>query len=295
MIKTIFPIVRLDYRKTLDIARAVNSPVIVVRVQDVISKKTGNPNYIFKNIKKLGGIHNFLDYNGIIILSLIMRDDLIWKFSPKQYAEIIRGLKPDTYTTVDGATYYKKEKQSFKELLRLSKETRELLTLCPDIKPLGQVKGCNSTQIKLHLKFLKSLGINHFIFHVGDFFREGDESMIQQAKHFCSLIKNKTNKLFLYGFGSQKRLIDFSFADGYITYSHVVTTKSGKHFIGKRKEKFNNKDFYQASIDNLKQMILNLKDIAKQTKLFSGGECKWVEDMQEQELQFIIQKQKVRM
>lgn len=292
MIKTIIPVVRLDYRKTFQIASAVNVPIIVVRVQDVISKRTGEPNYLFKEIKSYGGIHNFLEYDGIIILSLIMRDELIWRFSPRQYSEIIRGLKPDAYTTVDGATYDKQELKSFKELIRLSKETKELLRLCPEIKPIGQVKGCNSMQIKLHLEYFKKLGINILIFHVGDFFRNGNESMIQKAKHFCSLIKNENNTLFLYGFGSQKRLIDFSFVDGYITYSHMINAQHRTILNGRKKEKNNCMTYDQAAIYNLKQMILNLKHIRKQTKLFIGGKCKWVEAHQEP--QFIISSQKAK-
>jgi len=291
--RIVIPVVRLDYRKTLSIALAVNAPVIVVRVQDVISKRTGKPNYIFKKIVACGGVHNFLNYRGFIILSLIMKDGLIRKFSEEEYAEIINGLRPNAYTTVDGETYDKKERKSARELLRLSKQTKELLKLCPNIKPIGNVKGCNEMQIKLHVEFLRKLGINTFIFHVGDFFRNGDENMIQKARHFCSLIKNENNKLFLYGFGAQKRLFDFSFADGYITYGHVVNAKNRKCFAGKRKRTFNNLTFEEAAIKNLKQMLLNLKDTHKQLKLFEGGKCIWVEVHKEPS--FAIQGQKIRM
>ena len=197
----LIPLTRLNCKNDKKLARAINSPVIVIPIYDFISNVTAEPNGLFNKIKSLGGIHNYLRDNGLrydclVILSLIMRDDLIWKFYPEKYAEIIKGIKPDTYTSVDGGTYNKQDIKSWKEVIRLSKETKKLIELCPDIKPIGQVKGCNSIQIKLHLEYLKKLGINIFMFHVGDFFRNGDESMIQQAKYFCSLIKDENNTLF---------------------------------------------------------------------------------------------------
>ena len=66
-----------------------------------------NPNSIYHKIVEVGGIHNFLKFNGIVILSTIMRDDLIEKCTPEKYAKIINGIMPNTYTTVDGTTYNK--------------------------------------------------------------------------------------------------------------------------------------------------------------------------------------------
>lgn len=293
MIKTIIPLVRLDCRNGIRLARAINSPIIVIPIYDLISKATAKPNRLFKKIKEGGGVHKILNYNGIIILSLIMSDNLIKKFKlPEQYAEIIRGLKPDAYTTVDGATYDKQDSKSFKELIRLSKETKELLKLCPDVKPIGHVKGCNSMQIKLHIEYFKKLGIKIFIFHVGDFFRNGNKSMIQKAKHFCSLIKNENNTLLLYGLGSPKRMLEFSFSDFFITHSHFVNAKYGKIFIGTKKEKFSDMSVYEVAIHNFKEFLSHLKRLKSQTKLFIGGECKWVEAHQEPRV--VIQNQKLK-
>ena len=286
MTSRIVPLIRLDCKNSIKLAKAINSPIIVIPIYDLISNITAKPNKLFGKIKSCGGVHNFLDYHGIIILSLIMKDELILKFSPKQYAEIINNIKPNTYTTVDGATYNKQDSKAFKELKRLSKETTELLTLCPDIKPIGHVKGSNSIQIKLHLKYLKQLGINIFIFHVGDFFRWGDNSTIQQAKYFCSLIKDGGNTLLLYGLGSPKRMLEFSFSDLFITYSHFVNARNGRIFIKTKKQKFSNMSVYDAAIHNFKELSKYLENLKSQTKLFSGGKCKWAEA--HQELQFVI-------
>jgi len=292
MIRGIIPLVRVDCEKSIKLAKAINSPIIVIPIYDLISRKTAQPNKLFNKIKACGGIHNFLDYHGVIILSLIMKDELICKSRPKKYSRIIKGIKPDTYTSVDGATYCKQDLKSWKEVIRLSKETKELMKLCPKIKPIGHVKGCNSIQIKSHLDYLKKLGINIFIFHASDFFRNGDESMIQQAKHFCSLIKEKDNVLLVYGVGSPKRMLEFSFCDFFITYSHFVNAKKGKIFRGTKKSKFSKHSVYKAALHNFKEFLTYLKSLKYQTKLFSGGKCKWVEE--QQELQLVIQKQKVR-
>lgn len=292
MARGMIPLVRLDCENSRKLARAINSPIIFIPLYDLITDTTAEPNELFEKIKSCGGIHKFLDYPGIVILSLIMRDDLIWKSFPKKYATIIKGIKPDAYTLVDGATYNKQEYKSYKELIRLSEETKELLKLCPDILPIGQVKGCNSMQIKLHLEYLKQLGIKIFIFHVGDFFRNGDESMIQQAKYFCSLIKDENNTLLLYGLGSPRRMLEFSFADFFVTYSHFVSARNGKIFAGTKKVNYSNMSVYEAAAYNFKELSNHLKTLNYQTKLFSGGKCRWA--VAQQELQFIIQNQAVK-
>ncbi|MFA5061408.1 MAG: hypothetical protein WC494_03790 [Candidatus Pacearchaeota archaeon] len=292
MTRGIISLVRLNCQNSIKLAKAINSPIITIPIYDLISRNSGKPNKIYHKIKSSGGIHAFLNYNGNIILSLIMRDEVIWKFSPEKYAEIINGIKPNFYTTVDGGTYQKQDKDSMEELVRLSTETKELLDLCPGIKPIGHVKGCNSVQIKLHLNFLKKLGINLFLFHVGDFFRNGDENVIQQAKHFCSLIKNEENTLLVYGLGSPKRMLEFSFCDLFITYSHFVNAKHRIIFRGSKRYKSNNLPVYEAALHNFKEFSSYLKNLSYQTKLFTGGNCKWEEA--QQEVSFVLQNPRAR-
>lgn len=283
----IIPVVKINYMKSFEIVK--KAPAIVVRLQDILTKGTATPNYLFKRIYSCGGLHNFLDYSGIIILSLVMRDELIWKLSITQCAELINSLKPNFYTTIDGATYDEHEEGSLKEIVRISKETKELISLCPDIIPIGQVKGCNEMQIRFHLNFLKKLGIRVFTFHTGDFFRNGDKNGIQKAKYFSNIIKRDNNLLLLYGFGSQKRLIEFSFADAYITYGHIVTAKNGMKFVGTKRERFSNASFFEIASHNFNQMLLNVENIKNQTKLFVRRGRKWAAEGVEKGL--VIQKQ----
>ncbi|GAH58616.1 unnamed protein product [marine sediment metagenome] len=285
MVKSIFPLVRLDYPKTIMVAKASKSIFgIVIRAQDLLTQKTCKPNKTFYEIKSSGGIHSYLDYDGIIILSLIMKDYLIEKNNPKKYAEIIKGILPDAYTSVDGQTYEGKETIAINEIKRISKETLELMKLCPNIPIIGHVKGCNYLQVRLHLSLLKRLGLKNFIFHVGDFLRNGDENMINKAKYLSSIIKKGGGFLLLYGIGSEKRFLEFSFADIYITYGHVFNAIKGKYLHNSKKKRYSNQNPMKVALFNLHSLLLKVKDIKKQTKLFVGGKCPWVEEVEEEEL-----------
>ena len=294
MTRGIAPLVRLNCKKGIRLAEAINSPVIVVPIYDFISNSSANPNELLKKIKKGGGLHKMLNnYKGVIILSLIMKDDLIKKFKfPEQYAEIINGLYPDFYFTPDGLTYEKKDADSLREIIRLFSLTTSLIKLCPNSHPIGLVKGSNHLQIKNHKDFFKRLGIKIFAFHTGDFFRNADNSMIQKAKYYCSLIKGEDNILMLYGLGAPKRMLEFSFSDFFITGSHFVNAKRGKIFIGTKKKKFKNMSVYEAAIYNFREISRYLKELKYQTKLFTGGKNKWEGVLREP--RSVIQNQKLR-
>ena len=291
MVKGIAPLIRLDCKRSIALAKALNRKIIVIPIYDLILQSNANPNQKFKEIQEAGGIHNYLDYNGFVILSLIMRDSVIWRCLPEQYAKIIKGIFPDAYTTIDGATYDKKDLKSIQEIIRISKETKRLISLCPsNIKPIGHVKGCNKTQIKFHLNFLEGLGISTFLFHTGDFFKTGHKETINKAKTFCSLIKKRNNTLFIYGLGAPKRMLEFSFCDLFITYNHFITARYGKIFMEKRKRKYSKMDVYEVAEHNFKELSSYVKDLKYQTKLFNGGKNKWGADQLEQEI--IVQDQK---
>lgn len=99
------PIVRLDFRDTFEVFRAFPVGLVVVRLQDVVSKNTYKFNKTYYDVISAGGLHDFLDFRGHILLSLIMRDELIANFGPENYAEVLNSLTPDYFTTVDGETY----------------------------------------------------------------------------------------------------------------------------------------------------------------------------------------------
>jgi hypothetical protein len=271
----LMPIICLKDANLLYIWKNLPIDCLVVRLQDLLCSNSFELNSTFSKIKEMGGIHNFLGFEGNIILSLIMKDDMIHSFTPEKYAFVIKALKPDYFTTVDGETYEKQEKLSLKEIKRCTLETLQLMRLCPDVKPIGQVKGCNRIMIKLHILLLKALGIRNFVFHIGDFKRNGSPDMISRAREYASIIRKHADTLFLYGAGSQKSITEFSFADAYISFNYFVKAYYGKKYVGTKERTYTGG--YSPSIvrNNLIEMINNLSRIKSQTQLFEGGLCQW--------------------
>ncbi len=258
-------------------------PVIVIRLQDLLCLQSGKFNSTYYEICEVGGIHNYSiyrEFKGKIILSLVMRDKLIAGSNPYNiYAQAINNMHPDFWTSTDGETYEGEEEKSWREINRCFQETKELMRFCPNSKPIGQVKGCNERQIELHTKMLKSLGIEYFILHVGDFFRHGDRNMIAKAKSYALVIRKHAKHLTLYGMGSQSRILEFSFADAYANFSYMVTALKGKKLHDTKTGGYNG-DYKLVAKVNLIQSLLNIIKARAQTKLIEGGVCKWAVDQE---------------
>ncbi len=264
---TLSPIVKLSDKETFDVFRVVPVKLIVVRLQDLVSKNTYEFNKTYYDVISAGGLHSFLGFNGLILLSMVMRDEIIAHFKPSRYATAINSLIPDSFTTIDGETYEGEYSLSSREIERIHAENRELVKLCPKFQPLGLVKGCTKNQIEYHVRLCKSLRIEDFVFHVGDFFRHGDPNMIRKARSFSSRIRKHANCLVLYGMGTQERLLEFSFADIYVSFNHFVTAKNGMKFVGTKKVKYIGSYRSQIMIDNFIQMHKNVESLKEQARL----------------------------
>lgn len=265
---TLSPVVKLTDKATFNVLRAVPIELATVRLQDLVSKKSFMFNKTYRDIISSGGLHNFLDFHGRILLSLIMKDEIIANFNPTKYASAINLLCPDLYTTVDGQTYEGEYSLSLKEIKRIHNENKELIDLCPKSKPVGLVKGCSENQIEFHVQLFKSLGIEDYIFHVGDFFRNGDPNMIMKARNLSHAIRKHAKTLILYGMGSQTRLQEFSFADVFISFKHFVTAKNGMRFARTKKTKYVGSYNSEIVTHNFVQMYRNLRSLEGQSKLF---------------------------
>jgi len=261
------PLVRLDDRETFRVIDVVPVKLVTVRLQDLILKKTFRLKKTYHDIISAGGLHSYLDFKGEILLSLIMKDEIIANLSTKKCAKLINSLKPDLFTTLDGETYEGEFSYSWKEIERINEENKVLLKSCLNCKPVGLVKGCSEKQIDTHVDFLKSQGIDDFIFHVGDFFRNGDVTLIRKSRSYCSRIRKKARKLYLYGMGSPRRLIEFSFADVYITFTHFVTARNGMKFCGTKRVNYCGNYTPERMVDNFIEMHKNITSINNQSKL----------------------------
>lgn len=264
----LYPIVKLDAKETYEVFRVVPVKCIVVRLQDLISKITFDFNKTYHDITVSGGLHGFLGFTGHILLSLIMKDEIVANFQPHKYATAINALLPDSCTTIDGETYEGDYRVSSGELARIHSNNTELISLCPNCRYIGLVKGCSENQIEHHRELLESLGIEDFVFHIGDFFRHGDPNMIRKARSYSWIIREHATRLFLYGMGSQNRLLEFSFADAYISFTHFVTAKNGMEIIGTKKVKYGRNYEPAIMISNFIQMYKNVGLLKEQSRLY---------------------------
>jgi len=261
------PVIKLDAKDTFDVLRVLPIEFATVRLQDLVLKNTFRFKKTYYDVISAGGLHNFLDFHGQILLSLIMRDEIIANFTPKKYAMAINSLIPDSYTTINGETYEGEYSLSLREIKRIHADNKELVTLCSKCQPIGLVKGCTENQIELHIKLLKLLGVEDFALHVGDFFRHGDITMMRKARSFASRIRRHARRLILYGMGSQDRLLEFSFADVYVSFKHFVTAKNGMMFVGTKEIKYSGSYDPKIMISNFVEMHKNLNSLSIQTKL----------------------------
>ncbi len=259
----------------LNVWKGLDVKFLVVRVQDLVSPITYDYNKTFYEIKKAGSIYRFLNTDKKIILSLIMKDEIIYNFDENRYIEIIKTLKPDFFTTVDGWTYEGEHEISWNEIRRCMTQTIKIMQACPEVTPIGQIKGCSKKHLLTHISLLKSIGIKKFIFHIGDYFRDGDQNMMNIGKTYAAYIRKHVDELILYGMSSQKRLTEYSFADGFITLGYFVKAMHGKRIMGTntQREKYSR----NLVITNLIQTIKNIKMIKSQTRL-KGGDALWGED-----------------
>lgn len=261
------PIVKLDAKQTFEVFRVLPIKLVVVRLQDLVSKRTYKFNKTYHDVVSVGGLHHFLGFHGHILLSLIMRDEIIANFDPSKYANAIESLIPDSCTTIDGETYEGEYSLSGNEIERIQRDNSELIRLCPYCRFVGLTKGCTENQIEHHAKLLKSLGMKDFILHVGDYFRHGDPNMIRKARSSAYRIRKHAKRLMLYGMGSQERLVEFSFADIYISFNHFVTARNGMKFVGTKKMKYACSYDPKIVIDNFIQMYRNVESLREQFKL----------------------------
>lgn len=221
-VKAIVPVVKLGEEKTYRPWEAGEITAIVVKVSDILTHGRLSSKPIFDEIKRAGGIHNFLGFNGEIILSPIMEDRKVLGLSNKAYAKIINELDVDSFITLDAATYHGQVGRAAYNMHRALRGTKYLLKKCQRARALGLAKGSNVVQIDAYANQLLALGISGLVFHVGDFLSRGSKEELYEAKEFFRLLRLKTKLLMVYGLGSHRHMLDFYPADAFITQSHFT-------------------------------------------------------------------------
>jgi len=226
--KFLLPVIKLHEKRTHPPWGDCHFPGLIVKLEDLITENGKRTNNLFTKIENAGGLHDYLDFSGKIVLSSIMPDKAIAGLPLEKHAEIINSLVPDYHITPDGETYLNEKALSDYEIKRMLKWTNYLIINCPEVTPIGLVKGSCLSQIDDHIDGLSDEGIELFAFHAGDYLFRSNNKSLQKAKLFYSEIRKKVPWLMVYGVGSDKYFRIFFDANCYATQSHFIQAFHGQ-------------------------------------------------------------------
>jgi len=130
--------------------------MIIVRLAELIMR----PNLLLSEVSRKG-LHDHLGFDGRIVLSTIMPDELIDELQPKDYLGFVRDLRPDATMVPDNYTYMDDPLYlSWSQTIRLVRNALSFLEL--DIPAIGLIKGATSEQVGWSTKQLVSMGYATF-------------------------------------------------------------------------------------------------------------------------------------
>lgn len=197
-------------------------PMVVVRLAELIGKRG-----ILSQVSKTG-LQDFLGYDGRIILSTIMPDELIDELEHKDYLRLITELKPDATMIPDNYTYYDDPLYlSWSQTIRLARNAFSFLEL--EMPVIGLIKGAVPGQVSWSMQRLIEMGYVTFALPA----RELSQSSLLDLVSIMALRSLEENKLdgeiMVYG-PSHKywRLKKASYA----SLSWFLEAKGGAYFKG---------------------------------------------------------------
>jgi hypothetical protein len=261
--KVLLPVVKLRSPETHpDKSHAV--PAIVVKMQDFL-RENGQPNMsAIQKIRDAGGLHEYLNGAGNIILSPIMPDRLLLKIDFQTYVSLIEELRPERYITPDGITYSGFTKYSRNQIEIILDITSKLLDRFPEYTPIGLVKGSNLSQMDFHLDNLLERGITQICLHAGDFLYRESNYSCGQIVDFARYVREKVPYMMVYGIGSKQYFRRFHFADTYVTNSHYMQAFNHKRIQGAKWVNFRGKptkEIVMKNFDYLRRLAEGQGDI----------------------------------
>lgn len=155
------------------------------------------------------GLHDYLGFNGKILLSTVMPDELIDRLETKDYFKLIKELRPDATMVPDNYTYTDVPLyQSWSQTIRLVSFANDFLKL--DVPLIGLVKGANLCQMDWAVRKQVEMGYVSFAMPVRELFEEErlDEFLPYVLQTLRRSYKRRTDfELLLYGGG--QRLIRY--------------------------------------------------------------------------------------
>ena len=131
--------------------------MIIVKLEDILTNGD-----IFNEVK-VKGLHDYLGYDGHIMLSTIMPDEMIDDIEPEQYTKMIEDLRPDSYMIMDDYTYIDEPRlMSWRHIFRMIERARKLLKFEPPGHPIGLIKGGSVEQIGWCIEALLEMDIKNY-------------------------------------------------------------------------------------------------------------------------------------
>ncbi|MBO3798058.1 MAG: hypothetical protein QXI42_04830 [Thermoproteota archaeon] len=128
-----------------------------------------NENFLSKASSK--GLHDYLGFDGKILLSTVMPDELIDRLETKDYFRLIEELRPDATMVPDNYTYTDVPLyQSWSQTIRLVSFANDFLEL--DIPLIGLVKGANLRQMDWAVRRQVEMGYVSFAMPARELFEE---------------------------------------------------------------------------------------------------------------------------
>lgn len=117
------------------------------------------------------GLHDYLGFNGKILLSTVMPDEFIDKLELKDYFRLIENLKPDATMIPDNYAYTDVPLyQSWSQTIRLVNFANDFLKL--NIPLIGLIKGANLRQMDWAVRRQVEMGYVSFVMPARELFEE---------------------------------------------------------------------------------------------------------------------------
>jgi len=130
-------------------------PWIVVRLAELIKNKA------LMQRASSRGLHDFLGFDGKILLSTVMEDELLDELTPDDYLRMINDIKPDATMTPDSYTYLDDPLcLSWEQTMKQAAFSRAFSEL--DIPIVGLIKGAIWKQIAWSAERAIELGCSSF-------------------------------------------------------------------------------------------------------------------------------------
>lgn len=149
------------------------------------------------------GLHDYLGFDGKILLSTVMPDELIDRLETRDYFKLINDLRPDATMVPDNYTYTDVPLyQSWSQTIRLVSFANDFLQL--DIPLIGLVKGANLRQMDWAVRKQVEMGYVSFAMPMRELFEEErlDEFLPYVLQTLRRSYRRKNDfELLLYGVG----------------------------------------------------------------------------------------------